>query len=65
MASISGSLYDALVSANVPSAMAQEAAQEVASFERELAEVRSSLRVLRWMTGSAFFGAVLLIAFLA
>lgn len=47
MALMLGSLYHALVSANVPPEKAQKAAEEVASFEGEFKTVRADIAGVR------------------
>jgi hypothetical protein len=58
MAMMLGSLYDALISANVPGEKAQKAAEEVAAYENrlggmstEIADMKADLRPLKWMAG--------------
>ena len=51
MAMMLGSLYEALVSANVPGEKAQKAAEEVAAYENRLARIEADLSVLKWMVG--------------
>jgi hypothetical protein len=53
-----GQLYDALRAGNVPDDKARAAAEEVANYEGEigklrleLGEVKSDVRLLKWMTG--------------
>ena len=47
-----GSLYHALLRANVPDVDAREAAQEVAAFDARIARVENELSVLKWMVGT-------------
>ena len=51
MAMMLGSLYDALVSANVPGEKAQKAAEEAAAYENRLARIEGDLSLLKWMVG--------------
>ena len=58
MALMLGQLYDALRAGNVPDDMARAAAEEVANYEGELTrlrlevgEVKSDVRLLKWMAG--------------
>ena len=58
MALMLGQLYDALRAGNVPDDKARAAAEEVANYEGELArlrlevgEVKSDVRLLKWMAG--------------
>ena len=53
-----GQLYDALRAGNVPDDKAPAAAEEVANYEGEIAklrvevaEIRSDVRLLKWMMG--------------
>ena len=46
-----GSLYDALKSANVPEDMAQKAAEEVASREADIADLKSDMKLLKMDAG--------------
>ena len=58
MALMLGRLYDALRSAGVPDDKAREAAEEVAAYEKDLAEFKSDLRLLKWLTGTTLAGVV-------
>ena len=58
MALMLGQLYDALRAGNVPDEKARAAAEEVANYEGEIAklsvevgEIRSDVRLLKWMMG--------------
>ncbi len=44
-----GALQDALLDAGASTEKASKAAEEMAGYEREFAEVRSELRLHRWM----------------
>ena len=46
-----GALEDALINAGAERELARKAAEEVAAFERQLADVRGDLGVLKWMVG--------------
>ena len=46
-----GALHDALLHPGDPD-LAQRAAEEVANYERQMADLRSDLRVLTWMVGT-------------
>jgi len=46
-----GALEDALVNAGAERELARKAAEEVAGFERQLADVRTDLAVIKWMVG--------------
>jgi hypothetical protein len=52
MALMMGNLYDALKSANVPEDKAQKAAEEVASREADIADLKSDMKLLKWMLGA-------------
>ena len=51
MALMMGSLYDALRSANVDDEKARKAAEEVADFQKQIADVRADLGTMKWMLG--------------
>jgi hypothetical protein len=51
MALMFGNLYRALTVAGAPDEQAQKAAEEVASYEKAINEVRSDTAVLKWMVG--------------
>jgi hypothetical protein len=61
MALMLGKLYDALRTAGVPEDKAREAVEEVATFEKDLAEIRSDVRVLKWITGTTLAGVLALV----
>ena len=44
-------LYDALKSAGASEDLARRAAEEVANYEAQLADIRSDLKLLKWMVG--------------
>jgi hypothetical protein len=52
MALMVGELYDALVAAGAPEDKARHAAEAVANYEKELADIRGDLRVLKWSTSA-------------
>jgi hypothetical protein len=52
MALMLGSLRDALVAAGAPEDKATKAAEEVAGYESELADVKSDLRLIKWMVAT-------------
>jgi hypothetical protein len=56
MALMLGKLYDALRLAGVPDDKAREAAEEVATYEKDLAEIKPDLRLLKWLTGTTLAG---------
>ncbi len=47
-----GAVRDALMEAGARAESAAKAAEELASFERGLADMRGDLRVLKWMAGA-------------
>lgn len=49
-------LYDALLEAGVSKESASKAAESVAEFNGKIAEVRSDLRLLKWMVGFSLAG---------
>ena len=61
MAMMMGSLYEALKSANVDDEKARKAAEEVADYQKQIADIRTDLAVLKWMTGLVLAGVVTLI----
>ena len=52
MALMLGKLYAALRLANVPDDAAREAAEEIAGYETALAEMRSDIKLMKWMLGT-------------
>jgi hypothetical protein len=52
MALMLGKLHEALIAAGVEQKVAREAAEEVAGFDRDLAEVKSVQRLHTWMLGA-------------
>ena len=61
MALMLGKLYDALRAACVPEDKAREAAEEVATFEKDRAEIKSDVRVLKGITGPTLAGVLALV----
>ena len=53
-----GSLRDALIEAGASEEKASKAAEELAGYEREFADIKGDLRVLKW-SQAANFAAVL------
>jgi len=53
-----GALYDALLEATHNAELAQRAAEEVASYERQMADLRSDLRLLLWIASFILAGVV-------
>jgi len=54
-----GALHDALLHPGDPE-LAQKAAEEVAAYERSMADLRTDLYVIKWMLG-AVIGLVMLV----
>jgi hypothetical protein len=61
MALMLGKLYDALCAAGMPEYKAREAAEEVATYEKDLAEIKSDVRPLKWITGTTLAGVIALV----
>jgi hypothetical protein len=61
MALMLGKLYDALRAGGVPDGKAREAAEEVAADEKDLAEIKSDVRLLKWITGTTLAGVLALV----
>lgn len=59
MSLMMGKLYSALRAANVPDDAAREAAEEAASRDADIADLKSDIRLLKWMVSTV---AVLQIA---
>lgn len=49
MSLMAGNLYDALKSAGVAEELARKAAQEAAHYDHELSEIKSEMKLLKWM----------------
>jgi hypothetical protein len=45
----------------VPDDKAREAAEEVATYEKDLAEIKSDVRLLKWITGTTLAGVLALV----
>ena len=54
-----GALHDALLHPGDPE-LAQKAAEEVAAYERQMADLRTDLYVIKWMVG-AVIGLTMLV----
>jgi hypothetical protein len=54
-------VYEAMRAANVPDETAKKAAEAVATYEPQLADTRSDLRLLTWMVGTNVVFAVALL----
>lgn len=52
MSLMQGKTYDALIEAGASPAKAQAAAEELAGYDKALADIRSDLRVLKWMVAT-------------
>ena len=61
MALMRGLLHDALPAGGVPDGKAREAAEEVAACEKDLAEIISDVRLLKWITGTTLAGVLALV----
>ena len=61
MALMLGKLYDALRAGGGPDDKAREAAEEVATYEKDLAEIKSDVRLLKWITGTTLAGVLALV----
>jgi hypothetical protein len=61
MALMLGKLYDALRAGGVPDDKAREAAEEVAAYEKGLAEMKSDIRLIKSVTGTTLAGVLALI----
>jgi hypothetical protein len=57
-----GALREALLEAGASAGKASAAAEEIAAYERDMADIRGDLKLLKWMQG-ATFAAVLAILF--
>lgn len=53
-----GALHDALLDAGANPGPSKRAAEEVADYERQMADLRSDLRLLKWMVGAVLGGVV-------
>jgi hypothetical protein len=51
----------ALRAGGVPDDKAREAAEEVATDEKDLAEIKSDVRLLKWITGTTLAGVLALV----
>ena len=51
MSTMIAELYDALLSAGADEAKAREAAQAVAQYDKDIAEIKAGLMLLKWMIG--------------
>ena len=61
MATMVAEAYDALKEAGASEEKARKAAEVLANYGREFADVRSDLKLLKWMQGATFAGVVTLI----
>ena len=61
MALMRGLLYAALRAGGVPDDKAREAAEEVATYEKDLAEIKSDVRLLKGITGTTLAGVLALV----
>ena len=51
MSTMNSEVYDALLSAGADEAKAREAAKSVARYDADIAEIKASLLLLKWMVG--------------
>ena len=51
MSTMNSEVYDALIDAGADETKAREAAKSVAQYDTDIAEIKASLLVLKWMTG--------------
>ena len=51
MTTMNSDVYDALIDAGADEAKAREAAKSVAQEDSDIAEIKASLLVLKWMVG--------------
>jgi hypothetical protein len=56
-----GALRDALIDAGAKPEKADKAAEELAGYERDFAELKSDLRVLKWSQAATFAGVLAII----
>ena len=61
MALMLGKLYDALRAGGVPDKKTRKAAEEVATDETDLAEIKADVRLLEWITGTTLAGVLALV----
>ena len=61
MALMLGKLYDALRAGGVPDEKARKAAEEVATDETDLAEIKADVRLLEWIMGTTLAGVLALV----
>jgi hypothetical protein len=54
-------LYDALIAAGAPEDKARKAAEAVADYDRQFADIRGDLKLLKWMATANFAGVVAII----
>ena len=51
MTTMNSEVYDALVDAGADETKAREAAKSVAQYDSDIAEIKASLLLLKWMVG--------------
>lgn len=51
MSTMNSEVYDALIDAGADEIKAREAAKSVAQYDSDLAEIKASLLVIKWMVG--------------
>lgn len=52
MAVMLGKLHAALIAAGVEPDTAREAAEEVAAYDRDIADLKADVKLLKWMVGT-------------
>lgn len=58
MALMLGKTYAAFRAAGASEQQSEEAAAEIAGYERELSDIKGDLRLLKWMVGTNFAASV-------
>ena len=51
MSTMNSEVYDALIDAGADKNKAREAAKSIAQYDTDIAEIKASLLVLKWMAG--------------
>ena len=51
MSTMNSEVYDALIDAGADETKAREAAKSIAQYDSDLAEIKASLLVIKWMVG--------------
>ena len=61
MATMVTEVYDALIEAGASEEKARKAAGVLADYDREFADIRGDLKLMKWIQGATFAGVVTLI----